>query len=195
MKSDRLKNISLFLLVVCILFIVTSGPVAMANTAILEGTAVDVVQDNLVFSTTVKGALDKKITEAVKSGMPITFTFIVKLSMPRGLWFDKNIAELKLTNTVKYNHLKEEFTVTEPWNGGKTFVTNSFEQAMDEMCRIRGALLCKTDLLEKGKKYIVSAKAELEKLTLPLYLHYVFFFVSLWDVETPWYQVEFTYPE
>jgi len=36
-------------------------------------------------------------------------------------------------------------------------------------------------------------KAELEKVRLPLYLHYVLFFVSLWDFETDWYTVDFIY--
>ena len=47
--------------------------------------------------------------------------------------------------------------------------------------------------LEKGRQYQLSAKAELNKLTLPLYLHYVLFIVSLWDFETDWYTIDFIY--
>ena len=36
-------------------------------------------------------------------------------------------------------------------------------------------------------------KAELEKVRLPLYLHYVLFFVSLWDFETDWFTIDFIY--
>ena len=39
----------------------------------------------------------------------------------------------------------------------------------------------------------IRAKAELSKLTLPFFLHYVFFFVSLWDFETDWYTIDFIY--
>jgi len=35
--------------------------------------------------------------------------------------------------------------------------------------------------------------AELDKIRLPLYLHYVFFFLSLWDFETDWYAVDFLF--
>ena len=35
--------------------------------------------------------------------------------------------------------------------------------------------------------------AELNKIQLPLYLHYVFFFLSLWDFETDWHSVDFRY--
>ncbi|NQT10914.1 MAG: DUF4390 domain-containing protein, partial [Desulfobacteraceae bacterium] len=41
--------------------------------------------------------------------------------------------------------------------------------------------------------YQIRAKAELGKLTLPFYLHYILFFVSLWDVETDWYTIDFIY--
>jgi len=47
--------------------------------------------------------------------------------------------------------------------------------------------------LEKGAQYQIRAKAELDKLTLPFYLHYVLFFISLWDCETDWYTVVFIY--
>jgi hypothetical protein len=47
--------------------------------------------------------------------------------------------------------------------------------------------------LEKGGKYQIRAKAELSKLTLPFYLHYILFFVSLWDFETDWYTIDFIY--
>jgi hypothetical protein len=49
------------------------------------------------------------------------------------------------------------------------------------------------DSLEKGVQYQIKAKAKLDKLTLPFYLHYVFFFLSLWDFETDWYTVSFYY--
>jgi len=39
----------------------------------------------------------------------------------------------------------------------------------------------------------LGAKAELNKLTLPFHLHYVLFFVSLWDFETDWYTIDFVY--
>ena len=47
--------------------------------------------------------------------------------------------------------------------------------------------------LERGRQYQIRAKAELNKLTLPFYLHYVLFVVSLWDFETDWYTIDFIY--
>jgi hypothetical protein len=47
--------------------------------------------------------------------------------------------------------------------------------------------------LEKGRQYQLRVKAEFSKKTLPFYLHYVLFFVSLWDFETDWYALDFIY--
>jgi len=47
--------------------------------------------------------------------------------------------------------------------------------------------------LERNSQYLLRIKAELNKVKLPLYLHYVLFFVSLWDFQTDWHVVEFIY--
>lgn len=39
----------------------------------------------------------------------------------------------------------------------------------------------------------MQAMAELNKIRLPFHLHYVFFFLSLWDFETDWHTIKFTY--
>ena len=47
--------------------------------------------------------------------------------------------------------------------------------------------------LEKGGRYQLRMMAELDKIILPLYLHNVLFFLSLWDFETDWYTIDFRY--
>ena len=61
------------------------------------------------------------------------------------------------------------------------------------MSEIKSLHIIPLDKLTKGSQYQIKAKAELSKLTLPLSLHYILFFVSLWDFETDWYTIDFTY--
>ena len=61
------------------------------------------------------------------------------------------------------------------------------------MTEIKGLKIASLKELEKGQTYSVITRAQLNKVTLPLKLHYVLFFVSLWDFETDWYSVEFIY--
>lgn len=167
--------------------------VALAGNARMSGTAVTAAQEVLLLQTAVTGAFNEKMEAAIKSGVPVTFTFFVQASRARRLWFDKNIAEHRITHTIKYDNLKEEFTVKRSWEGEKSLVTKSLDQAREAMSRVEGFPLCRLNALKKGTGYRISVKAELDKLTLPLYLHYVLFFVSLWDVETDWHHLDFTY--
>jgi hypothetical protein len=47
--------------------------------------------------------------------------------------------------------------------------------------------------LHKGNRYQVQLMAELDKIRLPFHLHYILFFLSLWDFETDWYTVDFVF--
>ena len=167
--------------------------VALAGNARMSGTAVTAAQEVLLLQTAVAGAFNEKMEAAIKSGVPVTFTFFVWASKVRRLWFDNDVAEHRLTHTIKFDILKEAFTAHRSWEGEKSLVTKSLDQARAAMTRIEGLPLCSLNALEKGTAYRISVKAELDKMTLPLYLHYVFFFVSLWDVETDWHHVDFTY--
>ncbi|MFZ5563378.1 MAG: DUF4390 domain-containing protein [Thermodesulfobacteriota bacterium] len=176
------------------LFLITALPfTAMAGNAAMSDTSVAADQDFLMLRTAVTGAFNEKMEAAIKGGVPVTFTFFARVSKTRRLWFDRDIAEHRVTHMIKYDNLKEEFTVRRSWEGEKTLVTKSLDQARQAMSRIEGFPLCRLNDLEKGTRYRIGVKAELDKMTLPLYLHYVLFFVSLWDVETDWQYIDFTY--
>ena len=150
-------------------------------------------RDNLLLYLTVKDAFPPKMESAVQSGVPTTFSFLINLLRVRGFWLDKQMADIKITHTLKYDNLKKEYSVTRSWEPGNTYVVKSFEEAEKLMTEVDSLVIVPLDQLEKGKQYQIRAKAELSKLTLPLYLHYVLFFVSLWDFETDWYTVDFIY--
>ena len=68
-----------------------------------------------------------------------------------------------------------------------------FSKAQEIMADVSNIQLIPLKQLERNNQYQLRIKAELNKVTLPLYLHYILFFVSLWDFETDWYVVEFNY--
>jgi hypothetical protein len=98
-----------------------------------------------------------------------------------------------VTNTVKYDNLKEEFTIKRSWENSGPLVSQSFDEVKKLITEIDGLKIASLEQLKKGQRYQLRAKAELSKVTLPYYLHYVLFFVSLWDFETDWYTIDFTY--
>lgn len=148
---------------------------------------------DLVVYLGVEGAFTEKMKKAVLSGVPATFSFFVKLNRVRNYWLDKEIADLTVTHTIKYQTLKKEFVVRRSWEEDRPYIVKSFEEARRLMTEIDGLKVVGVDKLERGEKYQIQAKAELDKLTLPFYLHYILFFVSLWDFETDWYTIDFVY--
>ena len=189
MKAPFGRKIFVFML--C--FLLFLQPLVFALEARLTNIIVTNTRNDLLVYLTVDGAFSEKIKEAVLSGVSISFSFFITLFRERSLWFDKEITDIKVIHRIKYDNLKKEFTVRRSWESGKPIITPSFEEAQKLMTEVDSLVVVPLSLLKKGDRYQLRAKAELSKLTLPFYLHYLFFFVSLWDFETDWYTIDFAF--
>jgi len=186
-----LKRTTIFLLVFLIL--VLQQPVFAQDDARLANIIVTNTRDDLLVYMNVEGAFTDEMVEAINSGVPATFSFYAQLYYTRNLWADKQIADIVVTHTISFNALKEEYTVTRSWDSDNQVITQSLDEAKQLMAKINSLKVIPLDNLEKGVQYQLRAKAELNKVTLPFYLHYVLFFLSLWDFETDWYTIDFIY--
>ena len=164
-----------------------------AQDASLTNIIVTNTRDDLLLYLTVKDAFPPDIEETIESGVPATFSFLIHLYRVRGFWMDKEINEMVVTHTIKYDNLKKEYSVTRSWDGNRPQVVKSFNEAKKLMKEIDSLPIVSLSELEKGKQYQIRAKAKLSELTLPFYLHYILFFMSLWDFETDWYTIDFIY--
>ena len=163
-----------------------------------EATLSDIIvtntQEDLLVFFDIQGCFTREMEEAILNGIPTTFTTIIRLYKTRTLWFDGSISSLRLEHAIKYDSLKNEFRVTRSEDkSNKELVFKEFEKAKKAMAEIRDIEVVPLKELQRKSKYQLRVKAELEKVRLPLYLHYVLFFVTLWDFETDWYTVDFTY--
>ncbi len=150
-------------------------------------------RDDLLTYFKVTHAFSDKINQAIMNGVPTTFSFYIALYQGDSSWLDKNISDIQIKSTIKYNSLKKEFSVLRPWKNETPVVTQSFEEAKALMTEIDNLMIIPLNRLNKGDKYQLRIKAELEKVTLPLSLHNIFFFVSYWNFETNWYLINFSY--
>jgi hypothetical protein len=179
-------------LVLGIFFLAMHGS-AIAKDAKLTNIIVTNTRDDLLVYLSVEGAFTQKMEEAVNNGVPASFSFFVKLYRTRSMWLDKEMADLTIAHTIKYNSLKKEYTVSRSWDSGSPVVVQSFSAAKNLMTEVDSLKVVPLELLERGKQYQIQAKAKLSRVTLPYYLHYVLFFLSLWDFETDWYTIDFIY--
>jgi len=190
-KKPAKCKYKIFILLFGILFLFQNP--AHAKAARLADLTVTNTRDDLLLYLKVEGAFSEKMKNAILSGVNTTFSFFISLCLVRNLWPDKKIAEIKVTNTIKYDNLKKKFFITKSWKDDEILVTQSLIEAEKLMTSIDSLKIIPLSRLEKGRQYQIKAKAELGKTTLPFYLHYVFFFVSLWDFKTDWHTISFIY--
>ena len=168
-------------------------PTIKAEEARIKDISVINSWDHCILSFSVTGCFTEEMKKAIENGINTTFTFYIELYEIRDFWWDRQIADLSVSHHIKYDNLKKFYTVTLSEKDNKVFYVEDFDKAKKLMSEIRGFGVTKLHNLQKGKRYQVRMMAELDKITLPFYLHYVFFFLSLWDFETDWYTVDFSY--
>jgi hypothetical protein len=166
---------------------------AFAQEASLTNITVSNTRDDLLLYLNLEGAFSEKLKKAILSGVPATFSFLAKLNRVRTMWLNDNIADITVIHTIKYDNLKKEFIVRRSWRNNEPEVTKSFSEAQKWMSEVNSLKIIPLGQLEKGQQYQLRTKAEVIKQTLPFYLHYVLFFISLWDIETDWYSIDFIY--
>ncbi|RJR26128.1 MAG: DUF4390 domain-containing protein [Desulfobacteraceae bacterium] len=165
---------------------------AQAPKASIEDIIVTSSRDHLLLYFSVKDCFSEEIKKAIENGIKTTFTFYINLFELRDFWWNRQIASITLTHHIQYDNLKKVYTVELP-ERNKSLAFKDMESAGKAMSEIVGIEVTGLDNLQKGRRYQVRMMAELDRITLPFYLHYVFFFVSLWDYETEWYSIDFRY--
>ena len=158
---------------------------AQAKEALIEGLLIARGKGDISISFSVTNCFNKKMEETIKSGIPTTFKFFVKLHKKRSPLWKKKIASHRFRHTVVYDTLKDTFRI---WfeEQGKEIQVQNFEEAKQYMQRVEAFSVVSGRELTKGK-YKLAIKAEIDPVKLPLSLEGILFFVSLWDFETDWY--------
>lgn len=147
---------------------------------------------SLSITFSVKGAFTKEMDEAIQSGIPTTFNFIVEVNRVRNAWFDETLSETRFSHTVKYDSLKEEYEISVDEMGMKSIRTKDPNEMKALMSVVTSVDIKSSTPLVKGERYEFMVKAELRTVDLPFLLDYVLFFVKLWDFETSWYTYIYT---
>ncbi|GAB6063519.1 DUF4390 domain-containing protein [Deferrisoma palaeochoriense] len=143
---------------------------------------------DLLVSFRVEKALVPQLRETLESGLPVRFTFWVRVDRPKAWARDEVLADLQLTRTLEKNNLQNRFHVTFE-DGSEGPEVPELEKAVDALARVERLSLLPLDAL-RGPPAFLRIRARLQEFQLPFRLHRILPFVGLWDVETPWYVVE-----
>ncbi|MDI9569994.1 MAG: DUF4390 domain-containing protein [Pseudomonadota bacterium] len=179
-------------LVITFLLIMTSwlGPGGVAARDARIGDVLVASQpDSLTVFARVTNCFTNSMESAIMAGVPTTFTFLVDFYRERNFWPDKKITSVALRQTVKYDNVKKIFLVSADHNGNP-MAFQDLEGAKRAIAEMTAHVPIPRDIDRRQGVYYITIKAKLDKVRLPLYMEYIFFFVSLWDFETDWYRKE-----
>ncbi len=179
-----------FFILLCLLLVPTQS---FATEAKVTDLLVSNTPDNLLVYLKLENCFTGKMEEAILTGIPTTFTFVMELYRERNWWFDKKISFLESRHTIKYDNIKKILYLFFSEEGRKQEQFQDFTEAKNAMSELNGIAFTPLDQLERGDRYYLRVKAKLDEVRLPLHLEYIFFFVSLWDFETDWVRQDFVY--
>lgn len=135
----------------------------------------------------------KEMEEAILAGIPATFAFTLEVYQERVAWVDKKISFVEVKHTVKYDSVKKVFFVSFSEEGKEAEQFKDFGKAKSAMSDLSGIAVIPLASLQRDRRYYLRAKVSLDKVRLPMHLENIFFFVKLWDFETPWIRQDFVY--
>lgn len=150
-------------------------------------------QTDLLLFCTIRNSFTPDMIEGVHNGIPVTFTFLIQLEKIRRNWPDATLAEMSIHHTLTYDPVKQKYTITQSERNALPTVTDSLDKAVGVMSELSGIRIIPLAELEPDRPYALHVKATLAEKTLPLNMHYLVPFISLWDFETEWRTIEFTY--
>jgi hypothetical protein len=175
--------------VVCLL----TATSAAAQEARLSNITLSNTDDRMVVSMRVEGAFTPEMIDAIHEGVETKFTFLIRLYRNRRMWLDEKLVSINLTHSLVYDPARAVYVVYRSWAREPSIETQSWAEAQALMSQISRSELLLPSRMQKGEGYELRAKAELSPVSLPYYLRYVLYFVSLWDFETEWHAVFFIY--
>jgi hypothetical protein len=139
---------------------------------------------------TLRNAFTPGMVEALKSGIEISFKTVVRVQRRHRNWFDTTVGEITFSRSVRYDALSRVYHL----NRGKDVeLLPDIFTALAGMTRYE-VIVPLTYEVERGKRYRAFVRTRLDKVGLSDPLRSIFFFSSLWDVETEWARGDISAP-
>ncbi len=165
----------------------------LAKEAFIKDIKTQIKEDALLISFRVTDCFTDKMIQAIKNGVNTRFVYLIRLYKVRRWWKDKKIADIKVCHTIHYDSIKKVYHLRLSEENKKRMPIKDLEEAKKILARISDLRIIDIKELKKDQEYQIRVKAELDKIRLPLHLHYILFFLSLWNFDTDWYKVNFIY--
>jgi hypothetical protein len=147
-----------------------------AKEAYLSDIVVTNTRDHLLVYFSVNDCFTVDMNRAIESGINTTFTFFIKLYEKRNFWWDKEITDMEISHSIKYDNLKKVYEVRlseQDHKDRKGITVKGFDEAKRLMADVVALKVTPLHNLQRGGRYQLQMMAELDKIRLPLYLPFM----------------------
>ncbi len=165
---------------------------AYSEDAAIENVVITRDRD-LLISFEVTNAFTSEVEEAIASGIPTSLAFTVELHRKRKLWFDRGVVKHHFRHTVKYDTLREEYSIVFEESGRESVVSKELSIAQNMMTTVKKLQLIPLGDLKSGERYRIALQAKRDAAHLPFPLNRLLFFISFGSFKTEMYVEEFVY--
>lgn len=133
--------------------------------------------------------LGQRLKDALDRGLPLKFSLDFKLSKDRWYWADEEAANASYLYTLSYNALTRTYQLAGP---AGVLNTPKFEEAMENMARIRDWPVLRKDQVRLNERYQAQVRFRLVLTELPKPFQISALVNSEWDLSTDWLTFDFT---
>jgi hypothetical protein len=129
-----------------------------------------------------RDAFSPEMIEALKSGIEVSFQTVVRIERVHRNWFDVTVGEVRFSRSVRYDSLSRVYHLNR--GSGHELLPDLFT-ALGGMTNYEVAVPLREPAVP-GKRYRARVRTRLDRVGLSEPLRSIFFFSSIWDLETGW---------
>jgi hypothetical protein len=167
-------------------FIFLAADSAIVSGAELTDFVVNNSRGDLRLSLKVRSAFTEEVEAAVIDGISFTIVFSIALYQVHNLWFDKQIVQKTVSNTLKYDLLKKDYRVKRSWGSRSSLVVRTIDNAKKLVTEVNDVKVTTLAGLKKSQKYQIRAKAVCDDRNK-------LFLGPSWCFKTDWYTIDFSH--
>ena len=152
-------------------------------------------ETNVLLSAQLVTELGNEMLDALRGGVPLTFSYRVHLTRKGSILGEKIVRRREIIHTLEFDPVKQQYIFTgegylkEP----SVKTTREEDEALGWLTGILDWPLYPLERLEQNVRYRVRIMATLRSVELPSVLGYLFFFTTIFNQETPWVELDFTF--
>jgi len=133
-------------------------------------------------------AINPRIEEALAKGIPIDFSFEIRLVRHRWWWRNVLITDTTLVRRLQFHALSRQYLVSSLQNEQPTESFGSLDQALvylGDLSQFRMKLTRKKEILE-GARHLLELRAKLDIESLPVIMRPLAYATPSWRLNTGW---------